>query len=63
MIKVKTNTQIHEIENKTIRILKDILNDAIANKKVTKAIQKKGYKLKEVASPHAFIMRRLQHIK
>ena len=63
MIKVKTNTQIHEIENKTIRILKHILNDAIASKKATKALQKKGYKIKEVAHPHAFIMRRLQHMK
>ena len=63
MIKVKTNTQLHHIENKTIRILKDMLNDAIASKKATKTLQKKGYKIKEVASPHAFIMRRLQDIK
>ena len=63
MIKVKTNTQLNHIENKTIRILKTILNDAIASKQTTKMLQKKGYKIKEVVHPHEFIMRRLKMIK
>ena len=63
MVKVKTSAQIDKVHDKTIRILKNMLNDAIASKKITKALQKKGYKIKEVAHPHEFIMRRLQHMK
>ena len=63
MVKVKTSAQIDKVHDKTIRLLKNMLNDAIASKKITKALQKKGYKIKEVAHPHEFIMRRLKMIK
>ena len=64
MIKVKSNRDIDKIHNDTIQILKDILNDAIASKKFTKTLLKKGeYKTLEILQPRAFIMRRLKHIK
>ena len=62
--KIKSNKDIDKIYNETIRILKDILNDAIASKKFTKTLLKKGeYKTLEILQPRAFIMRRLEHIK
>ena len=60
MIKVKNNAQVRKIEDKTIKLAKMILNDAIASKQFTSALIRKGYKIKEVANPKHFVMRRLR---
>ena len=51
------------MHDKTIQILTNILNDAKASKRVTHDLMRKGYKIKEITHPQAFIIRRLKHIK
>ena len=63
MIKIKNKAQLISVENITIQIARQILNDAITAKKFTNGLIRKKYKIKAVASPKLFIGRRIQHIK
>ena len=63
MIKIKNKAQLMSVENRTIKIARQILNDAIAAKKFTHGLIRKKYKIKAVATPKAFISRRIQTIK
>ena len=43
MIKIKNKAQLISAENKTIKLARQILNDAIASKKTTHGLIKKTY--------------------
>ena len=62
MIKIKNKAQLISAENKTIKLARQILNDAIASKKATHDLIKKKHTIIAIATPKAFIRRRLQNI-
>ena len=60
MIRVQSLSHMKKIENDTIKLAKQILNDAKAIKYATNKLKKKGYKITHMASPELFIKKRLR---